>query len=476
MIKEEWRLHKSLTGGFGSALFPVMIFMFTAIAAYITPYIMGNIQLTTILLMLHVSSLIYGIFVGGFGAIGEHVMTRRLGQVNMLLQLPLLLPISFKRVMGIFYIKDSLYYVVYTFIPLVLGIGLVAPHAGVTYAGVLRLGGTMFLTFMMGMGVSFALSALSIRSKKRSLALTLGILGLVAMVYPLDLIPASYLLPPLGYWETGSVASLAISAVESTVLALIGVFFMKEQFEIRQKTYDESFLAIEDQLSGFGSLRTLVAKEWLELRRSGSLMPAVMGFSGHLLAIYFVSWLFQTGFGIPISFNVVFFSGFVGFMGVMTYSFLTNLEHNEYLNVMPVSVDSVVKAKLSIYFVLTSGITVLYVVMIGLLKNQMHLVPMGLFVAASTSLFVVAVTAYLTGLWTNTMFFSAKTILKFTAIVVPPLTTIEIGTMLMQFLPDFGVKLIYGTSILLFFVSAIVFRSLGNKWKGVTFSYVSTGV
>ena len=476
MIKEEWRLHTSLTGKFGSALFPVMIFMFTAVAAYITPYIMGNIQLSTILLMLHVSMLIYGVFVGGFGAIGEHVMTRRLGQVNMLLQLPLLYPISFKRVMGVFYIKDSLYYLVYTFIPLVLGIGLVAPHAGVTYYGVLRLGGTMFLAFMTGMGLSFALSALSIRSKKRSVVLSLVILGLIAMVHPLKLIPASYILPPLGYWETGNLSFLAISAVESILLALIGVYFMKEQFEIRQKRYDESFLAVESQLSGFGALKTMIAKEWLELRRSGSFAPAVMGFSGHLLAIYFVSWLFQSGFGIPIQFNVVFFSGFVGFMGVMTYSFLTNLEHNEYLNVMPVSVDSVVKAKLSIYFVLTSGITVLYVVMIGYLKGQMHLVPMGLFVAASTSLFVVAVTAYLTGLWTNTMFFSAKTILKFTAIVVPPLTTIEIGTMLMQFLPEFSTKLIYGTSILLFIVSAIVFSRLETKWKGTTFSFVSTGV
>jgi hypothetical protein len=476
MLKEEWRLHKSLTGGFGSALFPVMIFMLTAVCAYITPYISGNIQISTILLMLHISSVIYGIFVGGFGAIGEHVMTRRLGQVNMLLQLPLLYPISFKRVMGIFYVKDALYYLVYSFIPLVMGLGLVAPHAGVTYWGVLRLGGTMFLAFMMGMGLSFALSALSLRSKKRTLIITLALLAGLSTVYPFNMIPASLVFPPLGYWETGNASLLLLAVAQSAVLALIGVFYMKEQFELRQKKYDESFLAVEAQLSPFGDMRSMVAKEWLELRRSGSLMPAVMGFSGHLLAIYFVSWLFQSGFGIPINFNVVFFSGFVGFMGVMTYSFLTNLEHNEYLNVMPVSVDSVVKAKLSIYFVLTSGITVLYVVMIGLLKNQMHLVPMSLFVAASTSLFVVAVTAYLTGLWTNTMFFSAKTILKFTGIVVPPLTAIEIGTMLMQFTPDFALKLIYGTSALLFVVSIIVFRSLGNKWRGTTFSYVSTGV
>ena len=121
MIKEEWRLHKSLVGDFGSALFPLMIFALTALCAFITPYIMGNIEMSTILLMLHVSSVIYGVFVGGFGRIGEHVMTRRLGQVSMLLQLPQLYSISFKRVMGVFYVKDALYYLIYSFVPLVLG-------------------------------------------------------------------------------------------------------------------------------------------------------------------------------------------------------------------------------------------------------------------------------------------------------------------------------------------------------------------
>ena len=453
-----------------------MIFALTALCALITPYIMGNIEMSTILLMLHVSSVIYGVFVGGFGRIGEHVMTRRLGQVSMLLQLPQLYPISFKRVMGIFYVKDALYYLIYSFVPLVLGVGVASPYVGVTYWGVARLGLTMFLAFMMGMGLSFAVSALSLKSKGRTLLVTGFIISLVFMVHPLKLIPASYIIPPLGYWETGSVAPLLVSVFVSTALALTGVVFMKEQFEIRQRRYDESFLAVEGKLSRFGPMRTMVAKEWLELRRSGSMVPAVMGFSGHLLAIYFVSWLFQAGFGVPISFNVVFFSGFVGFMGVMTYSFLTNLEHNEYLNVMPVSVDAVVKAKLVIYFMLTSGVTVLYVVLIGALKGEMHLVPMSLIVAASTSVFVVAVTAYLTGLWTNTMFFSAKTILKFTAIVVPPLTMIEIGSMLMQFMPGTALKLIYGTSLVLVLASALAFRDLERKWRGTTFSYVSTGV
>lgn len=475
MVKEEWRLHQSLVGGLGSGLFPFMIFILTAFCAFITPYIMGNIQLTTILLMLHLSSIVYGVFVGGFGRIGEHVMTRRLGQVNMLLQLPQLYPIRFRNVMAVFYLKDSLYYLVYSYIPLVLGVAVVAPLAGVSYCGVGVLGVTMFLAFMMGMGLSFALSALSLNSKLGTLLIGISVISLVPLSY-LEIIPQQYVLPPLGYWLTKNTLYLWLSVAESVILASLGILLMKDHFEVRQKKYHESFLGVESKLGSFGDLRSMVAKEWLELVRSGSLFPAISGYSGHLLAIYFVSWLFQAGFGLPINFNVIFFSGFVGFMGVMTYSFLTNLEHNEYLNVQPVSVDMVVKSKLSIYLLLTSGITIGYVVLIGFLKGQMSLVPMGLVVAASTSLFVVAVTAYLTGLWTNTMFFGAKTIIKFTAIVVPPLTVIEIASMLLQFKPQAATQVIYGASLVLFIAAALIFSRLENKWRGTSFSYVSTGV
>ena len=309
MIKEEWRLHQSLVGSLGSGLFPLMIFMLTATGAFITPYIMGNIQLVTILLMLHVASVIYGVFVGGFGRIGEHVMTRRLGQVNMLLQLPQLYPVSFKSVMGVFYLKDSLYYLVYSFIPLILGVGIAAPYAGVSYHGVLVLGVTMFLAFMMGMGLSFALSALSLKSNKVTFLLSCAVFSLILLAYPLNIIPTGYLLPPLGYWVTKNTAYLLVSVAQSALLASVGVVLMKEHFEMRQQRYDESFLSAEAKFAPIGQLKTMVAKEWLELVRSGSLFPAVTGFSGHLLAIYFISWLFQVGFGIPLSFNIVFFSG-----------------------------------------------------------------------------------------------------------------------------------------------------------------------
>ncbi|MDP2900513.1 MAG: hypothetical protein Q8O47_06050, partial [Candidatus Bathyarchaeota archaeon] len=320
MMKEEWRLHRSLVGGLGSALFPFMIFFLTAFCAVVAPFILHNLPLATILLMLHAASIIYGFFVGGFGAMGEYVMTRRLGQVNMLLRLPQVYPISFRRVMAVFYVKDSVFYLVYTYVPMVLGIGVGAALAGFSAPGVLRLGATMFLTFMLGMGLSFAVSAASARSRVAGAAASMGLLAVVALVYPLGVLQPHHILLPLGYWVDGSLAWPLSSAAMAVVLAAAGALLMKERFEAQQMKYADSLLGVEGRLGVLGGLRSLVAKEWLELARSGSLAPAVGGYTLQLLAVYFISWLFETGLGVQLGFNVIFYSAFVGFMGVMTYS------------------------------------------------------------------------------------------------------------------------------------------------------------
>jgi hypothetical protein len=474
MIKEEWRLHRSLVGGLGSTFFPLIIFIMTATCALIAPLIARNLDQTTMLLMLHAASLFYGFYVGGFGSIGEQIMTKRLGQVNMLLQLPQIYPISLKKVMATFFVKDSLFYLVYTFVPMILGIAIAAPYVGVSIFGILRLGVTMFLAFMIGMGLSFVSSAASSRSRLLGAFAYLTIFIIALLVYPLNILQPQQVLLPLAYWVDRSLIWPILSIILSIGLATAGSLLIKERYEIKQTKFNNSLLKVNARLPAIGEIRPLVAKEWLELARSGNILPAVGGYALNLLVIVFISWLFDYGFGIPIGFNVVFFSAFVGFMGVMTYSSLTIIEHNDYLNMMPLGVDSLIKAKLVIYFILTSGLTAGYVILIGILKGEIYLIPQSLLVAACTSIYVVAVTAYLTGLWTNTLFFGAKTILKFASMVIPPLIIIEIGTIILPFNPGLATLMIASASILGLMASGLLLTRLKKRWSNASFSYISS--
>ena len=475
MMKEEWRLHQSLVGPMGSSLFPATIFLFTAFLAVVTPRVLSHMPTATILLMLHVASVLYGLFVGGFGSIGEHVMTRRLGQVSMIMQMPQTYPVSFRRMMAVFYAKDSVFYLLYSYVPLTLGLAVAAPGAGVSLGGVAMLGLTTFLSFMLGMGLSFTLSAVSVRSRPLWLLFNAAVAGAAALVYPLGLLSLEQIILPLAYWVDRSTWTLAVSSAVSLALASIGVALMKERYEARESRSGFGFLDSEGFFGFTGGLSTLVAKEWAEVRRAGALAPVVMSFAGHLLALYGMSWVFEAGVGVSLGFNVVFYSGFVGFMGVMTYSFLTNLEHNEYLNVQPVSLDMVVKAKLVLYFLLTAGVSAAYVVGIGVLKGQLHLVPLGLLLAGATSVYVAGVTSYLTGLWTNTMFFDARVILKFCAAVVPPMIVAEIAALLTPVWPVQATQVVVAVSLLLLLASAPLLRRMERRWAAVSFSYVNAG-
>jgi hypothetical protein len=475
MFKEEWRLHKSFVGSIGSGFFPFVIFLFSLVLATTSPVVLQNIDIPTILLFLHMAAVLYGLFVGALARIGEEVMTRRFGQINMLLQLPLLQPVSFRRVMAIFYVKDALFYILYSLIPLVGGIAIAAPLAGVTYPGVALLGFTMFLTFMVGMSLSFLLSAISTRSGPAAGLVGLALLLAVAAVWPLGILAPGHVLHGLGFWYHMNPLYLGACALEALVLSILAVVAMRERFEAPQERYDAALLQTETRFAFTGDMRTLVAKEWLELRRSGALSPVFTGFLGPLFGIYIIVWIFQTGMGVPIEFNVLFYGGMVGFLGVMTYSWLTNIETNEFMNVQPVSLDQVIKAKLVLYFLLTVGISFGYVIVIALINGEMHLLVPALLVALATTVYVAGVTARLTGIWTNTMMFDAKVLGKFSGAVIPPLIIVMIASFYISSDVWLSLGVITVVSMVLLGVSKFVFASIPGKWRTESFSFVSGG-
>jgi hypothetical protein len=329
----------------------------------------------------------------------------------------------------------------------------------------------MFLAFLMGMGVSFLNSALSSWKKPFSWMFRVFIVGAILMYKPLGVLSLDYLIPPLGYWTTRNLHFLSATYILSIILTTLALMVTKEKYETREESYADALGDTSEQFGFMGGLSTIVAKEWLELSRSGTLKPIVFGFLGHLVALYLGVWIFESGLGLPINFNVVFYSGFIGFMGITTYSWLTNLEHNEYLNVQPVNVVQVIKAKLSLYFILTTGLSALYVVIIALIRNEAAFISPALVVSLGTTTYIAAVTTYLTGIWTNTMFFDARVLLKFSVMVVPPLTLLEILSFYNghPFVPAAFYEVI--VSGFLVVCSVFLFRRL-DKWRNTPFSFV----
>ncbi len=246
-----------------------------------------------------------------------------------------------------------------------------------------------------------------------------GLTGL----YGLDLI-----IPSLGYqlnalpfppdWPA-ALGYLAVCSVLSVVFLALSLALVGPSRSVAAGRHREMFQQHLRLFSKFPS-RTLLAKEFVDIRRSGLTVRMVFAYIVPLVFLSFTTYYVNHGLNIPVGFNAVFYGAMVGFFGVLLYSWMTNTDLNDYYETLPVRVPQVIKAKLMAYFLLTTGVSTLFVIGISMLNNEWQLLWLALVVLYCTTAYMILATAYLTGLNTNSFFFNPTILTKFTAISILP--------------------------------------------------------
>ncbi len=465
MMREEFRLQTTFSSKLGFLSFPVLLTIFAFVLAAASSVLFQNIAAGTILLILHGSMTLYGISTGAFGVIGEQILERRFGQINLLLSAPVLLPIRLKKAILAFYIKDIIYYLVLSIAP--LGIGLIGsvPLSGFGITRVLLLLGTLILSFLVGISLCFFVSTLYARWKwvGGTIAGVLFLLTLGSLF--LNWIPLRWLLPALHFETTGDGRFLILALIQIAAFSALAVALTKKRVEPKSATSQPSTLpAATDRFTGFGSYGPLIAKEFVDLKRSGTISPIIFSFAGPLIFLSLIIWFLDSALQFAVSFNLVFYAAMIGFLGMMIYSWLNNVDNVEFYGSLPISVPQVIRAKFIVYLILTAGITVAYLVVLGFVNAELALLPLALLVAFATSLYVVIATAYLTGLRTNTYLFDATILAKFSAMTVLPLVAVTILSLMMTSLFFIATLLIVGVSIALAFLTLLLHRRIDRRW------------
>jgi hypothetical protein len=175
------------------------------------------------------------------------------------------------------------------------------------------------------------------------------------------------------------------------------------------------------------------------------------------------------GLAIPVGFNTVFYGAMVGFFGVTFYGWLNNIDHTDYLATLPLSVPVVIKTKLLAFAILTTWISAIFLIAIALVNNDVRLLWLALPVMIVVSIYMVVMTAYLTGLRTNSFFFDPGVLVKFTVLSMLP----DLGLTILSFTIDrdivfalAGIGLVLGA----LGISALLFyRGLDKKWGRTEF-------
>lgn len=480
MLKEEYRTHASYTGKQRFLTFPLFVFVLSLASGLTLDKMLVTTPLSQLVMFVHYSAFLYGLSVGSFGLMGRELIQRRYGTNNYLVAMPYLLPISFRTTFLGIYLRDAIFYVLLLLLPATLGLMATAPFMGFSIVSISLFFVAILVTFLIGMSVSFLASVVYIRNVKAFVALTAA-LALLFASYGIFNVPSlEQLIPsygfqmdvrPFGHDPAEALGYLGISSLIVAGLAYLSYMLVQIRISIVSRQHDNILPGYYDRMRSVkGVFRALVSKELVDLRRSGTVAKMFFSFVLPLLFLSFTVWFVNYGLSIPVGFNAVFYAAMVGFIGVMMYSWLNNVDLAEYYSLLPVTVPQLIKVRIRMYLYLTLGISTFFVVAISVLNEETRLLWLALLVMAITSLYMVVMTAYLTGLKTNTFLFDTSILARFSVLSFFPdvcLTILSFSIAAAWSIAVAGIAIVLG---MLGLATLVFYRGIEDKWGRSSFT------
>ena len=480
MLKEEFRSHAAYSGKERFLTFPLFVFAISVVVGLSLERISETVSLEELATVSHLSAFIYGLSVGAFGLMGRQYLERRYGRNNYLVAMPFILPFTFRTsFLGIF-LRDAVFYVILLLVPASLGLVAVSSVMGFSLMSIAMFFVAVLATFMLGLSLSFLASVLYIRSSAAFLAMTACVAGLFLTHLATGTPPLDALLPPLEFQMSVSpLGSDSVAAIVSMVWSWVlicamtlGAFaLVAVRMESSSQTYPTALPSYHARVPLVKGLnRTLIAKEIVDLRRSGTIAKMFFSLVLPLLFLSFTAWFVNHGLAIPVGFNTVFYAAMVGFIGILMYNWLNNIDLSEYYSLIPVTVPQLIRVRIIVFLALTLGISAFFVVGISVINDDTQLLWLALVVMFVTSLYMAALTAYLTGLKTNTFLFDTSVLAKFSVMSFLPdvcLTILSFSLLSNWAAASAGILLVLFSML---FTTLILYRGIQTKWEGFGFA------
>lgn len=254
MFKEEYRLQQSFFSQSYFLASTLVLMAFTFIMGVSLPMLRRAIPIDDLLLVAHWIILFYGLAVGGFALMGDRVLERRFGSVSMIWGTAHTLPITFKRLFALFYVKDTLYYIFLTILPMILGLALAALLVPISPWSLLYLFGSLTLSFLLGISASVLLFTIVARVGGQVIAGLAIIIAAGLLVSRANVWDVAMGLPPLRFYYSHSWWMALLSLAVAVVLSGVAVFFVRDAPSPRERRADEAYTRLDRILRMAGGL------------------------------------------------------------------------------------------------------------------------------------------------------------------------------------------------------------------------------
>jgi hypothetical protein len=469
MLREEFRFHASHSNRYIFLSFPIIVCLFSLTAALTSPRLFEEVSMRRMLQLVHISVFLYGMSVGTFAFLGMQMVERRFGRRNFLVAMPAILPLSYKKTFFGLYLRDVIFYVLLLIFPLIFGVVLSVPVTNFRLTSIGWLFVVILLSFLLGMSFSFFMSAVYIRYTML-FAVLIGAVLLTLGGYSIGMYEAHVLFPTLALQFRIEPLLIIESLFLIAVLPFLATLLTQERYETKVERFRSVFPQYEQRFAFFKSYSVLLAKEFIDLSRSRTFGKIFFSFVVPLIFLSFTSFLVRFGFNIPVGFNIIFYAAMIGFFGILIYSWLNNVDTVDYFETLPVSVPRLIKARLIAFFILTSWISTVFVVGIGIINGDLGLIWLAIIIMYITSIYMVITIAYLTGLRPNTSLFAPDVMLKFWALALLPDVCIALLSFTIYSNLLISALGLFIVCLMLLLASYVLYRGIEKKWGRTPFA------
>jgi len=448
MFKEEFRKNVEFAKARQMVLFPMLLALVTMVSTVGLQFLVGDSAAQTtdtdansftwqeLRFALHLPLLMFSLGMGTFAFMGRDALVRRTATKNHLLASPALQPLPNSMAHFAYFVKDLVFYVLLILSPIIVGMGLgkgldtfFSITTPLEYSSLPWTWFAMVVTLAQGLAISFLASALWMRGRPFTIFGPLVVI-LIGIIIGVGVFDIETVLIGLSIQTSKNLLLGVIGFGLCLLLGYLSSLLIIDDFDVSVVEKGDLFKPIYDKLSflGRGEIRLIVAKEFVDLFRSGSIKKMVVSYSIPLAVLLGMAWLIDFAEA-PIPINLLSYAPFLGFFGFNFYSWLTILDSPEFMNGLPVKVPQLIRAKVIVYFLITSWISLIFIIMMAWRLDEWASLPTSIIVMFANSIYIVALTAFLMGLRPNKAIFDASIMIWFWVGTVLPL----LGLFLLSF-------------------------------------------
>lgn len=475
---EEIRLRRSFSSSLSLLLFPEIIFL-GAMGGYIfMPFMEGSFTYPQIHSAVLGSLFMFGVSMGGIAFLGKEFIERSLGPVTMLAASINYQPVSEKRMYLSYFLHDLAFYIFLVLIPTAAGLltGMIVNPMAI--GRFLLIISAQWSTFLMGLALSMFVSSL-INNRRRILIMLIPATILPLVSLQLITSDVQAFIPGILAVRDGSFQWILFTLGLTAIYVGAGTFAFDGSRRGNKSTSPGSY----GEYLRFSSIlyprdltsRVLLARELLGLVRGKAYIRIGFSLFFPLLVISGMIGIISGLEGVPVKFNLTFFAIMISFFTISIYSHLTNIDYLDFDQTLPVGTPALIKVKIRMFLILSLPVSLVFLLIMSLVMNDLAGLMFGIPLVLVTVPYMGYVTAYLTGLWTNSLLFDSTVFMRYMLFTVPPLMMASILSFLMaeMFWPSaIGISgvIIAGIIFVLLFR-----RGLNKKWKDVILSSSGEG-